>query len=81
MTSIKQQIDARFRTARLDRDEATKNVIGMLKSKVQLELKAGKGAAEDDELWLPLVLRGSQFIGRFIFDGDTMLDYQIDEGR
>ena len=36
---------------------------------------------EDDELWLPLLLRGSRFSGRFIFDGDTMLDYQIEEGR
>jgi 8-oxo-dGTP diphosphatase len=35
---------------------------------------------EDDELWLPLLLRGSRFSGRFIFDGDAMLDYQIDEG-
>jgi 8-oxo-dGTP diphosphatase len=35
---------------------------------------------EDDELWLPLVLRGGQFSGRFIFDGDTMLDFQLDEG-
>jgi len=35
---------------------------------------------EDDELWLPLLLRGSRFSGRFLFDGDAMLDYQIDEG-
>ena len=34
---------------------------------------------EDDELWLPLALRGRQFSGRFIFDGDTMLDYQVEE--
>jgi 8-oxo-dGTP diphosphatase len=34
---------------------------------------------EDDELWLPLVFRGMQFSGRFIFDGDTMLDYQVEE--
>ncbi len=34
---------------------------------------------EDDELWLPLVLRGRQFSGRFIFDRDAMLDYEIDE--
>jgi uncharacterized protein YqeY len=52
MTSIREQIDARFRKARLDRDDATKTVIGMLKSRVQLELKAGKDVREDDELWL-----------------------------
>ena len=36
---------------------------------------------EDDELWLPLLLRGTRFSGRFLFDGDAMLDHQLDEGR
>ena len=49
---IKAQIDAAFRKARLERDEPTKTVIGMLKSKVLLELKSGSGATEDDDLWL-----------------------------
>jgi uncharacterized protein YqeY len=48
---IKAQIDAAFRKARLERDEPTKLVIGMLKSKVLLELKPGSGVT-DDELWL-----------------------------
>jgi 8-oxo-dGTP diphosphatase len=34
---------------------------------------------EDDELWLPLVLRGRRFSGRFIFDGDAMLDHEVEE--
>ena len=34
---------------------------------------------EDDDLWLPLVLRRRRFTGRFIFDGDRMLDYQVEE--
>ncbi len=34
---------------------------------------------EDDDLWLPLLLAGRRFSGRFIFDGDKMLDYQVDE--
>ncbi len=34
---------------------------------------------EDDELWLPLVLRGRRFSGRFIFDGDAMLDHELEE--
>jgi len=34
---------------------------------------------EDDELWLPLVLRGRRFSGRFIFDGDAMLDHAVNE--
>jgi uncharacterized protein YqeY len=52
---IKAQIDAAFRKARLERDEPTKTVIGMLKSKVLLELKSGSGVTEDDELWLRTV--------------------------
>ena len=34
---------------------------------------------EDDRLWLPLVLKGVTFTGRYIFDGDTMLDYELDQ--
>ena len=33
---------------------------------------------EDDRLWLPLVLEGTSFSGRFLFDGDRMLDYELD---
>jgi len=29
----------------------------------------------DDALWLPMMLRGEIFDGRYIFDGDTMVDY------
>jgi uncharacterized protein len=50
--TIKEQIEARLKAARIARDERTKNVIGMLKSKVLLELKSGSGVAETDELWL-----------------------------
>lgn len=32
----------------------------------------------DDRFWLPLMLAGQFFYGRFIFDGDRMLDYKID---
>ena len=32
---------------------------------------------EDDRYWLPQALAGSCFTGRFIFDGDTMLDREI----
>lgn len=52
MTSIKEQIDAKLKEARINRDEAAKNVIGMLKSKVLLELKSGSGVTETDQLWL-----------------------------
>jgi 8-oxo-dGTP diphosphatase len=32
----------------------------------------------DDRLWLPLLLAGKRFSGRFIFAGDTMLDHALD---
>lgn len=31
----------------------------------------------DDRLWIPLMLEGSFFVGKFIFDGDTMLSYRL----
>jgi 8-oxo-dGTP diphosphatase len=34
---------------------------------------------EDDRLWLPLVLAGRSFRGRFVFDGDAMLDHELEE--
>ena len=34
----------------------------------------------DDRIWLPLMLRGEAFSGRFIFDGDAMLDHEVDVG-
>jgi hypothetical protein len=37
---------------------------------------------EDDKYWLPLMIRGERFQTRWIFDGDRMLDYQIEtDGR
>ncbi len=55
MSSIRQEIDLRFRKARLERDDATKNVIGMLKNEVLLRLKSGKVTEESDELWLEVI--------------------------
>lgn len=31
----------------------------------------------DDRLWIPLMLRRQRFDGRFVFDGDAMLDHQL----
>ena len=31
----------------------------------------------DDALWLPLLLERKHFKGRFVFDGDRMLDYEL----
>ncbi|MEZ4452058.1 MAG: GatB/YqeY domain-containing protein [Nannocystaceae bacterium] len=52
MSTIREAIEQALRKARLERDEPTKNVIGMLKNKVLTQLKAGTGAVEDDALWL-----------------------------
>jgi len=32
---------------------------------------------EDDIIWLPMVLGGEKFQGRWLFDGDSMLDYEL----
>lgn len=49
--AIRDEIDARLKQARRDRDERTRNVIAMLKNKVLTELKSGSGREEDDTLW------------------------------
>jgi 8-oxo-dGTP diphosphatase len=33
---------------------------------------------EDDVLWVPRVLEGRPFLGRYVFDGDRMLDHAIE---
>ena len=32
---------------------------------------------QDDALWLPRVVAGEPFVGRFVFDGDTMLWHDV----
>jgi len=32
---------------------------------------------EDDAIWIPMMLRDEQFQGRWIFDGDKLLDYEL----
>lgn len=32
----------------------------------------------DDALWMPTLLAGGRFDGRFVFDGDAMLDHRLD---
>jgi 8-oxo-dGTP diphosphatase len=33
----------------------------------------------DDRIWLPLLLEERPFLGRFVFDGDSMLDHELIE--
>ena len=35
----------------------------------------------DDALWVPILLKRGFFSGRFLFDDEVMLDYQLDELR
>jgi 8-oxo-dGTP diphosphatase len=35
---------------------------------------------EDDRLWLPAMLEGQSFRGRFIFEGDRLLDHRLEVG-
>lgn len=32
----------------------------------------------DDALWVPLLLAGQRFVGRFVFDQDAMLDHELE---
>lgn len=32
----------------------------------------------DDRIWLPFMLQGHTFTGRFLFDGDSMLGYDVE---
>lgn len=37
---------------------------------------------EDDRIWIPILLAGDPFSGRFVFDGDVMLASEVErEGR
>jgi 8-oxo-dGTP diphosphatase len=36
---------------------------------------------EDDRLWIPLLLEGVRFRGRYLFDGERMLDYELHSGK
>jgi len=36
---------------------------------------------EDDQYWMPLMLRGTHFKGYFIFDGSKMIDHGLDLTR
>ena len=33
---------------------------------------------EDDRYWLPLMLEGRSFDGRFLFEGDRLLGHQLE---
>lgn len=62
--TIAEQIKASLRQARIDKDERTKNVIGMLKAKLTNELKSGKGLEENDELWLAVLASYAKELGK-----------------
>ncbi|HRI08756.1 MAG TPA: GatB/YqeY domain-containing protein [Nannocystaceae bacterium] len=71
---VREQIDALLKQARLQRDEPTKNVIGMLKNKVLVALKAGTGAVEDDKLWMDTIQAYAKEVGKAIASFEAVGD-------
>jgi uncharacterized protein YqeY len=71
-SSIKDRIEAAFRKARLEKDEKTKQVIGMVKAKLMNELKAGTGAVENDALWLQVLAAYSKELKKSIEQFKTL---------
>ncbi len=64
--SVRDQIQEKFKQARRERDDATKNVIGMLRTKVQTVLKSGTDRDEDDALWLEVIGAYAKQLGKAI---------------
>ncbi len=64
--SVRDQIQEKFKQARLDRDDATKNVVGMLRTRVQTVLKSGAGRQEDDALWVEEIGAYAKQLGKAI---------------
>ena len=82
--TVREQIEAKLRQARLAKDEPTKNVIGMLKSKVLLELKSGSGVEESDALWLATIASYVKQLKKTIAEFEKLGDRakeQLDEAR
>jgi uncharacterized protein YqeY len=82
--TVREQIEAKLRQARLAKDEPTKNVIGMLKSKVLLELKSGSGAEDGDALWLATIASYVKQLKKTIAEFEKLGDRakeQLDEAR
>lgn len=66
--SVREQIQDKFKQARRDRDDATKNVINMLRTKVQTVLKSGTGREEDDALWTETVAAYAKQLGKTMLE-------------
>jgi len=66
--SVRDQIMEKFKQARRERDEPTKNVIAMLRTKVQNVLKSGSGREEDDALWKETLAAYAKQLGKTIIE-------------
>ncbi|MEM9455241.1 MAG: GatB/YqeY domain-containing protein [Myxococcota bacterium] len=64
--AIRDDLEARLRQARKDRDERTKNVINGLKNNVLKVLKSGSGAEDNDELWLDVIAKYAKQVAKAI---------------
>ncbi len=72
--SVRDAIQEKFKQARRDRDEPTKNVIGMLRAKVQAILKSGKGREEDDALWKEVITAYAKQLGKTMVELEKVGD-------
>ncbi len=66
--SVRDQIQEKFKQARRDRDDATKNVINMLRTKVQTVLKSGAGREEDEALWVETITAYAKQLGKTMLE-------------
>lgn len=62
--SVRDQIQEKFKQARRDRDEPTKNVIAMLRAKVLNVVKSGADREEDDALWKETIAAYAKQLGK-----------------
>lgn len=66
--SVREQIQDKFKQARRDRDDATKNVIAMLRAKVLNVVKSGAGRVEDDGLWQEMITAYAKQLGKTMIE-------------
>lgn len=66
--SVREKIQEKFKQARLDRDDATKNVIAMLRAKVLNVVKSGADREEDDALWQETIAAYAKQLGKTMLE-------------
>ncbi len=76
--SVREKIQEKFKQARRDRDEPTKNVIAMLRAKVLNVVKSGANREEDDALWQETVAAYAKQLGKTMLELEKAGDRAAD---